>query len=136
MTADEWLALAVRAEVARTRADEAQERAALLEQQVAPLLSSVERFMTMRGRRPDFQDPSDLRILSKMVDNAGGAEIPWTAVLAAGVALEESGRLAQEAGRAIEAVRRAWTRGHTLLDWIGVSRESYERAVKAAMLTS
>jgi hypothetical protein len=135
MTTDERLTLAIRAQVAAIRADQAGDRAALLERRAAALLRAWEQFEALFGRRPSLDDSTDRAALGRILRTSGAGDVPWTVVREAAAALREVGRLRQQAGDAMRALHDAW-RGReddTLLSWVGVDEATFERAVRVAL---
>ena len=133
LTQEARLALAVRAQVASIRADQAAERAALLRKQMAPFDEAAGRFERLYGHEPDLQDAADAARMLPLL--TGTADVSQETVLAAveagGVASERAG-VAAAAMQALRAARTA-EQGDTVLEWIGVDGATYERALQEAL---
>jgi hypothetical protein len=134
LTPGERLALAVRAEVARVRADRAKERAASLYREVKPFMDAVDRFQGVHGRSLDVNSGADL---AEVVAFAGtdGADVTFATIAAAARASQEAADADAEAAAAMRAVSDAWTGGKdtTVRAWVGADRETFGRAVDAGL---
>src|SRR5688572_24930461 len=75
LTQAERLALAVRAEVTRVRAEEASDRAALLDRQLAPLLEARQRFFKRYQRDPDLEREHDRDVLFALIARTEGVKL-------------------------------------------------------------
>jgi len=134
LTTQERLALAVRAEVARRRADQAKERAVFMDRKVKPFMDAVERFEKARGRPWDADSMTDL---AEVIAFAGkeGADVTFEMVAAAAQVNFEAGDASVAAASAARAVLDAWGdgEGDTVFEWVGVDRETFGQAVEAAL---
>ena len=130
----ERLALAVRAEVARVRAEAASDRAALLDRQLAPLLEARQRFSKQYHRDPDLEREDDLNTLFALVVQAGGARLTRED-------LDEAANASREAGARQGLAVLATTQlakvlpasGVTILEWCDVTEEEFLGAVLTAL---
>ena len=135
LTQADRLALVVRAEVTRRRADQAKERAALIDRQTRPLMDALERFVKLYGREPDMDAPGDSAAIGGLIAAVGGASISTEMIEAAAEAADESAEAAHQAALAIRALRAAWdgNGGRTPREWVGVDIETFERAIECAL---
>jgi hypothetical protein len=135
LTRDERLALVVRAEVARLRADQATWRSAQAERRVKPYVDAVECFEHIHGRDHDSESMTDLAEVIAIGGEAAAA-VDVEAFQAAAMASFEAGLLHDEAARAMQAVvdaARAGGVGDNILEWAGVDVDTLNRAVKGAL---
>ena len=114
LTQEARLALAVRAQVASIRADQADERAALLRKQMAPFDEAAGRFERLYGHEPDLQDAADAARMLPLL--TGTADVSQKTVLAAveagGRGLGARGRCCdRDAGASCSPDRRAGRHG-------------------------
>ena len=138
LTAEEKLAMLVRAEVAVIRARRAKDRAALLDRKMQPLNDAHERFRALYRREPDpDRDLATIMDLAMQIDEAlrlGFGDLrgeDWEASIAA---TGEYLAAERESVEAMRAVRDAWGgRGGTPLGWAGVDAETYRRALEKAL---
>ena len=130
----ERLALAVRAEVTRVRAEEASDRAALLDRQLAPLLQASQLFSKRYRRDPDLASEQDLEQLFGLVTETVGAELTREHLDAAAEATREA---AARQGLAVlaltELAKVLPTKGTSILEWCGVSEEQFLSEVLTAL---
>jgi len=138
MTLEERLALVIVAHVAMIRADQAKERAALLDRQTHPAMDALERYAKLHGREPDMDAPGDAAAFGGLIAAAGGASISPEMVEAVSAAAEESaqaGLAAANAHRAVSAAMRASGAAEhiTTQEWLGVDTETLDRALDAAL---
>ncbi len=138
LTQAKRLALVVDAEVASIRADQARERAVLINRQARPVVDAFERFEELYGREPDTDVPGDQGEISRLLAAAGGASISQEMAEAVVNAADDSAQAAQVASAAHLAVAAAMrasgaTEHTTTLQWLGVDDETYDRALAAAL---
>ena len=130
----ERLALAVRAEVARIRAEEASDRAALLDRQLTPLLEASQRFSKRFRRELDPQSDDDLQQLFALIVEAGGAELSKEDIdLAADATREAAARQGLAVLALTELAKVLPSSGITILEWCGVSEEELLSGVLTAL---
>ncbi len=132
------MALAVEAEVARIRADQAEERGAFLLGRVRPFEEALERFEKMYRRECDLSLPGDGAVLRPILAATGGADIGPDDFEASASVSAELVQCHQRAAAAFSALARAMREGGaaedaTTLEWLGVDVETFERAVELAM---
>ncbi len=134
LTTEERLELAVRAEVARRRADQAKERAVFIDRKVQPFADALDRFEKSRGREWEMESMADL---AEIIAFAGmdGADITFEMITAAADVRFDASDACAEAARVTRAVTAAWggRDGDTVHEWVGVDRETYSQAVNAAL---
>ena len=138
LTQGQRLALAVEAEVARIRADQAYERGARLLGRVRPAEEALERFEKMYRRVCDLSLPGDGALLRPILAATGGADIGPDDFEAAGSVSAELARVDLEAAEAFDAIAQAMrddgaAEDATTLEWVGVDAETYERALDRAL---
>ncbi len=131
MNQENRLALAVRAQVAMIRADQAKERAALLERQTRPLTQALEQFMKLHQREPDPE--KDAEAIRALVIEFGGGNLNTDVLGAAAEAASETARCEHEAAEAMGVVAAELHPGETVSDWAGVDKETFRKAVEAAL---
>jgi hypothetical protein len=127
------LALAVKAQVASIRADQAQERSALLERKYAPIDNAIDAYTKLYGEEADLADHFD--VLMRLTDDNGGAVLRPEDLLT-GVEMHEERALASHAAaEGMRELHEAMMGDHTgtVLEWVSCSGEEYEAAVEAAL---
>jgi hypothetical protein len=130
----ERLVLAVRAEVARIRAEEASDRAALLDRRMVPLLEARQRFSKQYQRDPDLKSDTDFDKLFALIVEAGGERMTKEHIDAAAEATREAAARQGLAVLAMTEVAKVLpTSGVSILEWCGVSEEEFLGAVLIAL---
>jgi len=135
LTKAKRLALVVRAEVAMIRADQATERAALIDRQTRPLLDARDRFVKLYGREPDLGAPGDAATYGSLIEATARGSITREMVEAAASAADESAEAAHQAALAMQELLAAWDSNdaRTPREWVGVDTETLDRAVERAL---
>lgn len=139
MTTDERLGLAVRAELAQRRAGAAQRSVDAHDRIVGPYWKALEQFEGAHGRRPDFKNRADLAIMGGLLDAAGGADVTWEQIQAAMRATVAARDAQGEAVDAMTAMMFAWRgdgQAGTVLEWVGVNPDTFDRAVREALASA
>jgi hypothetical protein len=130
----ERLALAIRAEAARVRSEEASDRAASLDRRLVPLLEARQRFSQRHRRDPDLQCEDDLNALFTMIGQAGGPRLTRADIEVAAEATREA---AARQGLAVLAVTELAkvlpTSEISILEWCDVSEEEFLSALLTAL---
>ena len=130
----ERLALAVRAEVARARSEEASDRAASLDRQLVPLLEARQRFSQRHRRDPDLEREDDLNTLFALIVQAGGARLTREDIdVAADATREAAARQGLAVLALTELAKVLPESGVTILEWCDVSEEEFFSAVLTAL---
>ena len=132
------LALAAMAQCAAIRAEQAEERSALLLGRVRPFEEALERFEKMYRRECDLSVPGDGALLRPILAATGGADIGPDDFKASADALRDIGQCHQRAAEAHRAIAQAMrddgaAEDATTLEWVGVDAETYERALDRAL---
>jgi len=132
------MALVIGANVAMIRADQAKERAALLDRQTHPAMDALERYTKLHGREPDMDAPGDAAAFGGLIAAAGGAAITAEKIEAAAAAAEESAQADQASMAALGAVSAAMDASGaakyiTAQEWVGVDTETFEAALARAL---
>ena len=131
LTQGRRLALAANAQVAAIRADEARERAGLIERRVRPVREAVDRFVELHGRPPGVGDGA---MMDPLLRDAGAGGVTREDLEAAARLTEEVGRASGEAADAMRAVADAMEgTGGTLVEWVGVDEATFNRVVEQAL---
>jgi hypothetical protein len=120
------------------RADQAKQRAALLERQVDAFLQAMDQFTTLYRREPDFSSPDDCRLIAPLLARKGAADVSRETLAAAAEALKQAEERAHEAATAMKAVGAAWSGrgGRTVREWVGVDSAAFDRAMEEALASS
>jgi hypothetical protein len=130
MEKHERLAVAVRAEVAHVRAEQARRRHAQLKERAAPVYRAM---AEMRRRYGDDHDVAEhIETFTALIAQYGGVGDPGVVV---GLLPQISGVVAAcdaEVAAARDALAEAMGPGQTVREWVGCSHEEYDRAVRAA----
>jgi hypothetical protein len=131
LSQEQRLALVVAAEVARVRAQQAQERAAHLGERTRAVSGVLDRFIERRGRPPE---PGELAI-GAIVAQPRAQGVTTEDIEAVAHAHAECARTSGEVVAAMRALAAVWKEagGRTVLDWVGVDRATFERAVEQAL---
>ena len=132
LTREERLALAVRAQVAAIRAEEAQEWSAFLPRRLRPVKETWDRFVRLSGRAPDPEAPGDRAMIEALFMDSGGGAVTPEQLEASVRSWVEIGRAERESAEAIEALTVA-LEGGELPEWLGMDEETFERAVEQAL---
>jgi hypothetical protein len=132
MEQEERLALAVRAAAAMVRARQAKARAVLLERGSRPIILAMERFRSRYGQAPDLHTDG-AAIFDLVAEDV--SDLDRETISAAAVGAGSAAQFQLEAAAALKALNAAWTdvHGSTVLEWIGVDAETFERAVAASL---
>jgi hypothetical protein len=134
LSPDERLALAVRAEVTRVRAEAASDQAALLDRRLVPLLEAVPRFARRFRRDPDLASDHDLEALLAFVIQPAGPKLSRSDLEAAAHATREAeARQGLALLAANELARALPAGGGSILEWCGVTEEELLQAVLVAL---
>lgn len=129
---DERLALAVRAEVAEIRAEEAHERHAALQERAAPLYRAIEELERRYGE--DVDPAGHFDELKALIAHHGGADIDLPQGMPLMIGMHQA--LADHetaAADAIQELHAAMGQGQTVCQWVGCSADEYHEAVEAAL---
>jgi hypothetical protein len=126
------LNLAVRAEASMIRARQAKARAVLLERDSRPIILAMERFRRRYRQEPDLH-ADGAAIFDLVAEDVG--DLDHTTISAAAAGAGAAAQFQLEAAAALEALNAAWTNIHgaTVLEWVGVDAETFERAVAASL---
>jgi len=130
----ERLALAVKAQVASIRADQARERSALLERRYAPVTKAFEAYEQLYGGGTDPADHFD--VLLSLIVQYGGGELGREELLEGMSMHEEQGAASRGAADAMRELAEAMG-GHrgTVLEWVGCTREEFVSVLESRLNT-
>jgi hypothetical protein len=132
MDKTERMALAVNAEVAAVRAQQAHERHAGVIERAAPLYRAME---DLRQRYGENMDPGGhVDEFRALVAQHGGADIKLDEVMGLMTGMQQA--LADHenaAAEAFKALSDAMGEGNTVLEWVGCTDEEFTAAVEAAV---
>jgi hypothetical protein len=136
LTRQRRLDLAVRAEVARARADQAKERTAFLERGCRPLSLALEHFPELYGRKP--YPEHDLSALLALAPEFGSGDLDARSIAAIERGYREFIQLDDEAAHALRAVSEAMHadgagHGTTVRNWVACTGEEFDRSVAEAL---
>jgi hypothetical protein len=130
----ERLALAIRAEVARVRSEEASDRAASLDRRLVPLLAARQRFSQRHRRDPDLEREDDLSTLFTLIVQAGGPRLTREDIdLAAEATREAAARQGLAVLAMTELAKVLPASGVSILEWCDVSEEEFLSALLTAL---
>jgi len=126
----ERLALAVEAQLTAIRADQAQERSALVERKAAPLLKAIAAHIQLYGEDADPTDHFD--VLMGLIVRNGGGNLGKEDLLVGMQMYEERVAAARTAADAMHELNEAMC-GHTgpVLEWVGCTREVFVAALES-----
>ena len=133
LTQEQRLALAVKAQVAAIRADQARERGALIRRRVEPVHEAHARFVKLYGREPDLDAPGDKATMGALFEATGAGGVTGAQLEAAARSSGEVGQADLEAAGAMKALAEALSEGATVLEWLGVDEDTFSRTVEQAL---
>jgi hypothetical protein len=130
----ERLNLAVRAQLAAIRADQARDRTALLERHYAPIAKAIEAYVEMYGREADPAD--DFDVFLGLVIEKGGVYLGREDLLTGMEMYMERTAASDAAADAMHELQEAMGdhRG-TVREWVGCTEAAFVAAVGAGLDT-
>src|SRR6266511_3409824 len=132
MEKSERLALAVRAQVASIRANQARERSALLERRFEPVDKAIEAYEKLYGEDADPTEHMD--VLLSLIVQHGGGDLGEEDLLEGMTMNQERADAAGAAAEAMLELNEAMgDRQGTVLEWVGCTSEEFTTALEAAL---
>jgi len=136
LTTEEKLTLVVRAQVARIRAAEANQRARTLQRRMNALLRTLDRFQRLHGREADLHSATDRAAVQSLRRSRDPGATSPEIVQEVAQALEQDVKARVAAKEALVAVQTAWGGGgpgETVVDWVGLPRDEIEQTLFRAL---
>ena len=135
LTTEEKLGLVVRAQVAQIRAAEATQRASVLQRRMNALLRTLDRFHRLHDREADLHDAMDRDAVQRLCRSRDPEATSPEIGRLAGEALEQATEAREAAREALLAIKTKLSAGsgETVVDWVGVSRETIEQRLIRAL---
>ena len=126
----ERLDLAVRAQLAAIRADQARDRTALLERHYAPVSRAIEAYVELYGREADPAD--DFDVFLGLVIEKGGVDLGREDLLTGMEMYVERAAASDAAADAMHALQEALgDHQGTVREWVGCTEAEFVAALEA-----